>query len=266
MFVIPLMTCSARLPVFALLLTFLFFNQPAWKPGLALTGLYIAALVIGAIAAGILNKILKRDDKSAYMMELPLYRRPKLRVLIRTSLTRTQNYVKKAGPVIFVLAMILWTLSTFPNYKMADDHERLQSSYAASMGHFIEPAFKPMGLDWRAGVGLISAFAAREVFVSSMAVMYNVTEKENETTMQKTLISQMNAATDSTGNKIFTMSTIIGIIVFFLIALQCMSTTAIAAQEMKSWNFAITQMIVLNGVAYVLTIAVVQGLRAIGVG
>jgi ferrous iron transport protein B len=265
MFVIPLMTCSARLPVFALLLTFLFFGQPAWKPGLTLTGLYIAALILGAIAAVILNKILKRDDKSAYMMELPLYRAPKLRVLLRTSLTRTQNYVKKAGPVIFVLAMILWTLSTFPNYKMQDDHERLQSSYAAHLGHFIEPAFKPMGLDWRAGVGLISAFAAREVFVSSMAVMYNVTEKDDEATMQKTLIDQLHSATDSQGNKIFTLSTIIGVIVFFLIALQCMSTTAIAAQEMKSWKFAMTQMIVLNGVAYVATVLVVHGLRAMGV-
>ncbi|MGZ5279934.1 MAG: ferrous iron transporter B, partial [Pseudobdellovibrionaceae bacterium] len=178
-FIIPLMTCSARLPVYALLLGFLFIDEPSWKAGFALASLYMGAAVIGAISAGILNRILATRDKSLFMMELPMYRRPQLRVILKQTMTRTSAYVKRAGPAIFVFAVLIWVGSTFPN-SQAQDPERLQSSYLSQMGHAIEPVFQPMGVDWRVGVGLISAFAAREVFVSSMAIMFNITGEEDE--------------------------------------------------------------------------------------
>ncbi|MES2767967.1 MAG: ferrous iron transporter B [Bdellovibrionota bacterium] len=265
MFIIPLMTCSARLPVFALLLTFLFWNEAAWKAGLALTGLYFGALVVGAISAAILNKILSKNEKSIFMMELPIYRTPHVRVLLKNAFDRTFAYARRAGPIIFVLALIIWTASTFPDYKNPDQHQKLEASYAGQMGKVIEPVFEPMGVDWRAGVGLISAFAAREVFVSSLAVMFNVAETDDEDTMQTSLMEQMKTATNSEGALIFTPATVLGLIVFFMIALQCISTVGIAAKEMNSYGFAIMQLVVFNVVAYALAVGLVQGLRAIGI-
>lgn len=265
MFIIPLMTCSARLPVFALLLTFLFWGESAWKAGIALTGLYFGALVVGAISAAILNKILSKNEKSIFMMELPIYRAPHVRVLLKNAFDRTFAYVRRAGPIIFVLALIIWTASTFPKYDIPDQHERLEQSYAGQLGKVIEPVFKPMGVDWRAGVGLISAFAAREVFVSSLAVMFNVAETDDEDTMQTSLMEQMKTATNSEGQLIFTPATIIGLIAFFMIALQCISTMGIAAKEMNSYGFAIMQLVVFNIAAYVIAVGLVQGLRALGI-
>ncbi len=263
-FAIPLMSCSARLPVYALCLTFLFHDQAAWKAGLALALLYIGSLVVGALAAGVLNRFLPRTEASLFMMELPIYRRPKLRVILRQSWTRTLSYIKRAGPVIFAFAVIIWVGSTFPNYQIEDAREKLESSYVGQAGQIIEPVVKPMGLDWRAGIGLISAFAAREVFVSSMAVTYNITT-EDEAVQEQSLLEQMNQATFPDGSRVFTVSSVIGLMVFFLIALQCMSTVAVQVREMGSWTFALTQLVAFNLFAYVLVVLLVQGLRFIGI-
>jgi ferrous iron transport protein B len=261
-FVIPLMTCSARLPVYSLLLGFVFMDQPPWKAGVALATLYMAAALVGAIAAAILNKILAVREKSLFMMELPMYRRPQMRVILKQTYTRTSSYVKRAGPAIFVFAILIWVGSTFPNYK-AEDPERLQSSYLAQIGHVIEPVFLPMGVDWRVGVGLISAFAAREVFVSSMAIMFNITGEEDA--VAEGMLAEMQKASFADGTPIFTVATVVGLLVFFMIALQCMSTVGVQLKENKSWGFAIWQLVIFNVVAYVLAVICVQGLRAFGV-
>jgi ferrous iron transport protein B len=262
-FIIPLMTCSARIPVYALLLAFLFKDQPAWKGGLTLTALYFAAAFVGAIAAGIVNRFLPEGSNSFFMMELPLYRRPRMRVLLRQALTRTMSYVKRAGPPIFVFAVLMWAASTFPHYKMEDAQQKLEQSYAGQIGHFIEPIVHPMGIDWRVGVGLVSAFAAREVFVSSLAVTFNITDTD-EDSVQKNLLEQMSTAVNSQGEKIFTVASVAGLLIFFMIALQCMSTVAVAAREMGSMKFAISQLVAFNIVAYVLAVGAVQGLKALG--
>lgn len=263
MFIIPLMTCSARLPVFALLLTFLYWGEPAWKAGLSLTALYFGALALGAIAASVLNKILTRNEKSIYIMELPIYRRPRLAVLLKTTLNRTYSYIKR-GPIIFTLALIIWAACTFPRYNLEDPHAKLEYSYAGQFGQLIEPVFEPMGVDWRTGVGLLSAFAAREVFVSSLAVIFNVTETEDENSMQQSLLNQMKTATNKNGELIFTPVTVLGLMIFFMIALQCITTFAIAVREMESYGFATLQLVVFNVVAYIAAVAIVQGLRALG--
>ncbi len=264
LFVIPLMSCSARLPVYALLLSFLFRGAAAWKAGLMLTGIYLASLLVGAIAAAIVNRFLQMSDKSWFMLELPLYRRPDLSTVLRSAYNRTLSYVKRAGPPIFTFALVIWLATTFPNFQESDKALRLQGSYAAQVGVAVEPIFKPMGLDWRVGVGLISAFAAREVFVSSLAVMFGVSD-DNTDSMQQGLLSKMSEAKTSDGHLLFTVSSVLGLVLFFMIALQCLSTVAMAVREAGSWKFALLQLAVFNIVAYVLTILLVQGLRALGV-
>jgi ferrous iron transport protein B len=260
-FIIPLMSCSARLPVYSLLLGFLFLDKEPWKAGFALASLYMGSVFVGAVAAAILNKILAKTQKSFFMMELPIYRKPHWKALFKQTITRTKAYVKRAGPAILVFAVLIWFGTTFPNFT-AEGPERLQSSYMAQIGQSIEPLFKPMGVDWRVGVGLISAFAAREVFVSSMAVMFNITDEE---TQEQGMLEAMKTATDSSGAMIFTPATVVGLLIFFMIALQCMSTVAIQMKENQSKYFAIMQLVVFNVVAYVLAVVAVQGLRALGV-
>lgn len=262
-FVIPLMSCSARLPVYALCLAFLFRGDPL-KAGLALAALYIGSMIVGAFAAGVVSKFIPAREATLFMMELPIYRRPKLRVLLRQAWTRTLSYIKRAGPIIFVFAVIVWAGSTFPHYEMEDAHQKLEESYIGRMGKVIEPVMAPMGVDWRVGVGLISAFAAREVFVSSMALTFNITDTD-EDTQQASLLTQMENAVNSSGEKIFTVSSVIGLMVFFLIALQCMSTVGVQVRESGSWTFALTQLVAFNLFAYVLVVVLVQGLRLIGV-
>jgi ferrous iron transport protein B len=165
--------------------------------------------------------------------------------------------------MIFTFAVIIWLGTTFPNYKEVNQSTKLQTSYLGKVGHVMEPVFLPMGVDWRVGVGFISAFAAREVFVGSMAIMFNITE-ENQDSQAEGLLKTMQEAKFSNGTPIFTLASVIGIIVFFMIALQCMSTFAIAVRE-QGKKFALQQLIIFNIVAYVLAVLVVNGLRAIGV-
>lgn len=263
-FVIPLMSCSARLPVYALFIAFLFHGDSAFKAGLALALLYLGSIVTGTFAAGVVSRFIPRTEPSFFMMELPIYRRPKIRVLLRQSWTRTVSYIKKAGPLIFTFAVVIWVGTTFPNYKAENATQKLEQSYAGQLGKVIEPVMSPMGLDWRVGVGLISAFAAREVFVSSLAVTFNISDT-NEDTQQQALLAQMKSAVNSSGQKIFTVSSVIGLMVFFLIALQCMSTVGVQIRESGSVKFAVTQLVAFNLFAYVLVVLLVQGLRFIGI-
>lgn len=273
-FMIPLMSCSARLPVYALLLGFLFPNESAWKAGIALAGLYFGAIFLGGLTAGILHRLIPKDQGSFFMMELPLYRRPRWSIVLHQSLQRTQSFVFKAGPIIFSLAIILWFGTTFPKNQSAVANmagvsaqpakSDIESSYAGQLGRFLEPVFEPMGVDWRVGVGLISAFAAREVFVSSMAVVFQAASGDADS-QQKTLLEIMGNAVNQKGQRIFTLSSVLGLIVFFMIALQCISTVGMAYREANSWAFAIGQLLSFNLIAYVLAVSLVQGLRALGV-
>ena len=165
---------------------------------------------------------------------------------------------------IFIFSLVVWVGTTFPHYEEKNDTARLEASYAAKLGHTIEPIFVPMGGDWRTGVGLISAFAAREVFVSSLAVVMQVAS-DDEATLQSSLIEKMQAAKAPNGYPLFTLASAIGLIVFFMIALQCLSTVAVSARESSGWSFAIAQLVIFNAVAYVLAVGLVQGLRAAGI-
>lgn len=263
-FAIPLMTCSARLPVYALLLAILFYGQAAWMPGLVLAIIYIISLILGAIASAILNLVLPKKEKSFLMMELPLYRRPLFKLIFRQAVTRTISYVKRAGPIIFIFSVSIWFLTNFPAVNLESKTARLESSYASQVGKKIEPIFKPMGADWRVGVGLMTAFTAREVFVSSLAVLFNAEETvanidgapadQGGSDIQQSLIQKMRSAQFPNGEKIFSIASTIALIVFFMFAMQCMSTFAIFLKEMNSIKLALTQLVLYNVVAYILAV------------
>ncbi|MBN8541550.1 MAG: ferrous iron transport protein B [Deltaproteobacteria bacterium] len=269
LFVIPLMSCSARLPVYALLLAFLFTGDP-WTAGLVLTCLYLSSVVFGVIAAGVLSWLIRRSggelakEKSFLLLELPLYRRPRLKMVFHQAWLRTSSYVKRTGPVILLLSVLIWAGTTFPHYQTQDPVDRLEYSYAGKLGKYMTPVFEPMGGDWRTGLGLISAFAAREVFVATMAVIFHVTD-EDESRMQDGLLNEMRNAKNRHGQPLFTTASVAGLFVFFVIALQCLSTFAVAVKESNSLRFAIRQLVVMNVAAYALAVVVVQVMKAIGI-
>lgn len=264
-FIIPFMTCSARLPVYALLLTFLFRGERAWLAGLALTGLYLGGLVLGSIAAMILNRILGAARESHFLMELPVYRWPKAGFTLRIAVRRTRNYVRRAGPTIFMFVLALW-IGTHVPWRGHDvsPTEQLETSVVGQLGRVLEPVFEPMGLDWRAGLGMMSAFVAREVFVSSLAVIFSIADTD-EASLQDSLLARMYDARLPDGSPLFTVASVCGLLVFFMIALQCLSTTGVTWREMGSWKYAIGQLVALNVLAYVIAVAVVQGLRLCGI-
>ncbi|GJQ61573.1 MAG: ferrous iron transporter B [Melioribacteraceae bacterium] len=281
-FILPLMSCSARLPVYALLLAFLVPADKVWLGGIALAGIYIfgifGSVIISAIANKFNNKLFGENDDSSFILELPSYRIPKLSVVLNNTWTSSYSYIKKAGPIILVFSIALWFLSYFPNpnpqidtagksaeeVEEAIQIERLETSYLSDLGTLIQPAMTPIGMDWRVGVSLISAFAAREVFVSSLALIFKVTGEEDE--IQDQLLGEMRRAeVGNTGQKLFTPATILGLIVFFVFALQCLTTVAVSRKETGGWRIPILQLILFTFIAYGATFLTVNGLRAIGI-
>lgn len=279
MFIIPLMSCSARLPVYSLLLAFLFIDRPFYS-GISLAAIYLFSIVSSIIVAAVVNKfndkIIKVNDNSSFIMELPPYRTPKLKFVIVHAVKNSFQYLKKAGPIILVFSLLMWFLTNFPVYKTDTKTtttgrtreqikaEQITNSYAAQLGRFIEPVMRPMGMDWRVGVSLISTIAQREVFVSSLALMLKISESEEN--MQQSILKAMKEAKiESTGAPMFTPATITGLIVFFVFALQCISTIAVIRKETNTWYLPLIQVVVLTSLAYFMSVITVNFLRYIGV-
>lgn len=265
---IPFMTCSARLPVYALLLSFLYGDEHPLLAGFVLTLLYVGGIIVGAMASHFISFFIEEKSSKRLMMELPLYRQPRWTVVLLSAINKSKAFLFKAGPVVLVLAIVLWFGTNFPREEVEPGQELSASqiaedSYAAEIGKAIEPVFKPMGVDWRVGFGLISAFAAREVFVSSLVLVFNI-EGEDEDTQTKSLIETMNKASFSDGTPIFTYATIAGLFIFFMIALQCTSTVGIMKKEMGGWKPALLHLFFSNLVAYSLAVVVVQTLTFLG--
>jgi ferrous iron transport protein B len=282
LFIIPLMSCSARLPVYTLLLSFLLPIDQPWLGGLALTGLYLFGFVLAALVSTVISRFLRQERDGQFMLELPALRRPVVRVVLVSTWHKTWQYIRKAGPTIMVIAIGLWVLTHTPVPKAQDigagvgaaaeaengEYIAVTHSYAAMIGQWIEPITKPMGLDWRGGVALISGFAAREVFVSAMALVYRVPESETDGEdglTGKLLATLPTLKFEDTGEPIFTLSTCLGMLLFYIIALQCFPTVAVARNEMGSSKLAFIQLAFFTGLAYGLAVALVQGLRAFGI-
>lgn len=281
-FIIPLMSCSARLPVYALLIAYIIPKDQPWLGGIILGGIYFLSMIISMLVAWIVNKfstrIFKEQESSSFILELPSYRIPKLSSVINHTYNSSKQYILKAGPMILGFSLILWFLTFFPNINPAVEtaglpldqaenlvrSERLENSFAADLGKIIQPVMTPIGMDWRIGVSLISAFAAREVFVSSLALTFKVTSEIDEE--QNTLLSSLRSAKiESTGEQLFTTATSIGLIVFFIFALQCLSTVAVSKKETGGWKIPLLQLVIFTSLAYFMTFITVNSLRFIGI-
>lgn len=267
-FVMPLMSCGARLPVYALLLTFITPEGKPWIGGISLMFLYVASLFFGSLAAGIAKKFIQSSGDSIFSLELPSYKFPVPKLILRSTFNRTKSYVTNAGIPIIVISLILWFFTYFPgppnNIPEEEQLDRIEYSYASNVSKVLEPVLHPMGADWRVGVSLIASFAAREVFVSSLALIFHVTGEDDDGLQENLLQSMREAKIQSTGEKLFTFSTVLGLLVFFNIALQCLTTVAVAKKETGGWKIPLIQVITYTGVAYVLAIFTVQGLRLLG--
>lgn len=281
-FILPLMSCSARLPVYALLIAFLLPPDKSWLGGIMLACIYIFSVISSVTVAGIINKfkntLIKTEDNSSFILELPAYRKPKFKVVVINTYHNAKHYVRKAGPIILGFSIILWFLTYFPNSNPhvestnltqsqlieSQNAARLSSSYAADLGKFIQPVMTPLGMDWRIGVSLIAAFTAREVFVSSLALIFKVTNTGSQDFQQSMIKAMRQAEIDRTNKKLFTTSTIIGLVIFFIFALQCLSTVAVSRKETGGWRIPALQLIIFTSTAYLLTLITVNGLRALG--
>lgn len=215
--------------------------------------IYFLSLLLGVLAAGILNLLLKPGKKSSFLMELPLYRRPVFSNILLSSWSRTRHFIRKAGPVIFTFALIMWVATNFPHSANLEPDEKIQNSYAGRFGQIIEPIFEKMGGDWRVGVSLLSAFVAREVFVSVLAITLKNTQPEEETdnSFQSSMIKTMKTAKLPNGKPLFSKAGILALLIFFMVSLQCLSTTGIVYKETGSWKFAAIQLFSLNLAGYI---------------
>jgi len=277
----PLMSCSARLPVFTILIGLVvpkkIFLGFIGLQGLVMMGLYLLGLVMALVVSYVAKWFIKIQEKSFFILELPVYRSPRWKNVIVTMVSKAKIFVVDAGKVIMVISLILWALSTYgPKERMqgVEDHyaqlikanpdqeaelnrqkntDLLANSYAGMLGKSIEPVIQPLGYDWKIGIALITSFAAREVFVGTMATLYSVEESDED---QTTLMQKMESATRKDGSKVYTLASGLSLMVFYVFAMQCMSTLAIVKRETRSWKWPLIQLIYMTGLAYLMSFIV----------
>jgi len=251
--VAPLMSCSARLPVFALLiasfvpnvLVFGYFSLPA----LVLISMYLLGLTAALLTARILKSTILKGPTPPFIMELPPYRIPTLRNSLIHMWERSMLFLKNAGTIILGVSIILWFLATYPKLEEGTSSEKLAHSFVGRAGHAIEPVLKPLGFDWKIGIGIISSLLQREVFVGTLGTIYNIEQADEESA---TLKEQMQKDKDPvTGEPTFTLLTAICIMVYYVLAMQCMSTVAVVKRETNGWKWPAIQFVYMTVLAYI---------------
>ncbi len=268
----PFMSCSARLPVYALMIGA--FIPPYYVlgifslPALTLLSMYMIGILAALGTAVLLKKLTGRQTKeSSFVMELPPYRLPSLRWTSLQMWERAKIFVTDAGKIIFAMSIVLWALAYFPrpdNPNEVSGSTAIRQSYAGRLGQAMEPVIRPLGFDWKMGIGLITSFAAREVMVSTMATIYNV-EGGNETSV--TLREALKRDRDPiTGQAVYTPLVALSLMVFFVLACQCMSTVAIVKRETNSWRWPVTMIVYMTVMAYIGSFIVYQGGKILGLG
>lgn len=273
--VTPFTTCSARLPVYAILIAIIIPSKSVLGifnlQGLTLLALYALGFFAAIVAAFILHKTLKVKSKSFFVIEMPDYKVPSIKNVLITVLEKTKSFVFEAGKIILAISIILWFLGThgpssYNNVEaevtkeMASENlskeelqqkiasVKLEKSYIGIAGKTIEPIVKPLGYDWKIGIGLIASFAAREVFVGTLATIYSIEGVEDEGTIKERMEAEINPAT---GKKRFNFATGMSLLVFYAFAMQCMATLAIVKRETKSWKWPMIQLIGMGALAYI---------------
>ena len=263
--VAPLMSCSARLPVYLLMIAAL---MPAGAVSLgAKVGLMLLMYFLGTLGAfgfaWLFKRTLLKGAPPLMIMELPPYRLPRLRDVTQHMAERAYLFLRRAGTLILGLSIVLWFLSAYPKAPAgATPTQQLAQSFAGRAGHALEPVIKPLGFDWRIGIGLISSFAAREVFVSTMGVVFDAesTDKENTAPLQQAML----AARWPDGRALFTPLVCLTLMIYYVFAMQCMSTIAVVKRETNGWKWPIFQTLYMTGTAWILSFIVFQAGRALG--
>ena len=280
--VTPLMSCSARLPVYTILISLVIPNKYFLGilnvQGLVMMGLYLLGIVMALIVSYVFKWIIKIKEKSFFILELPTYRAPRWKNVGVTMIEKAKIFVRDAGKVIMVISLLLWFLSSYgPSARMKNlsekyskleqksgadktmlereyKSEKLQNSYAGLLGRTIEPVIAPLGYDWKIGISLITSIAAREVFVGTMATLYSV-EEDNENT---SLRQKMSNAVRADGTKVYTLATGVSLMVFYVLAMQCMSTLAVVKRETRTWKWPLIQLFYMTFLAYLMALLVYQ--------
>jgi len=277
-FILPLVSCSARLPVYTLLISLLFPPETGngffGTKGLVLFMMYLIGFVFTMLTAFVMQKVIKTNESSVYIMEMPVYRAPHLKNIFILVYNKIKVFVMEAGKIIMAISIILWFLSShgsgveFEKVNASLERmnqsgtsndsvsslmaQKLEYSYIGQFGHSIEPAISPMGFDWKMGIALITSFAAREVFVGSIATIYAA--GENEEGIRQTLSSEK----DVKGKKVYTPAVCWALLLFYAFALQCMSTIAVVKRETKSWKWVGIQFVYMSALAYFSAMAAYQ--------
>ncbi|MFT4155286.1 MAG: ferrous iron transport protein B [Parafilimonas sp.] len=282
--VTPLMSCSARLPVYTILIALVIPNTYYFGflslQGLVMMGLYLLGTAMALVVSYVFKFIIKMKEKSYFILELPVYRAPRWKNVGITMIEKAKIFVSQAGRVILFISLVLWFLSSYgppsrlravnekytaelQQKNLSEDSvtaiekeyaaEKLQNSFAGILGKSIEPAIEPLGYDWKIGIALITSFAAREVFVGTMATLYSVEDKDNNT---RTLQEKMESAVHKDGSKVYTLPAALSLMVFYVFAMQCMSTLAIVKRETRTWKWPLIQFIYMTGLAYLMSLLV----------
>ncbi|WP_092723317.1 ferrous iron transport protein B [Hydrobacter penzbergensis] len=269
----PLMSCSARLPVYTILISLVIDDKYYFGflslQGLVMMGLYLLGTTMALIVSYVMKWFVKIQEKSFFILELPVYRAPRWKNAAITMVEKARIFVTDAGKVIMVISLLLWFLSNYgPDHrisKLEDKYaalmqqmpaqkdslqkhlstEKLQNSYAGILGKTIEPVIAPLGYDWKIGIALITSFAAREVFVGTMATLYSVEESDNSSLREK-----LQSARHPDGRPVYTLAAALSLMVFYVLAMQCMSTLAVVKRETKSWKWPVFQFTYMTILAY----------------
>lgn len=285
--VTPLIACSARLPVYTLLISLVVPDVKVWgfinMQGVALMAMYVLGLVSAIVVAWAMKVIIRSRERGYFIMELPVYRMPRWGNVLMTMYKSVKAFVLEAGKIIIAVSIILWVLSSYgpgrrfdrieqkyqsdeyvKNYP-ADEISRLQSteklenSYAGILGRSIEPVIKPLGFDWKIGIALITSFAAREVFVGTMATIYSV--EGDDSHLDSVREKMQSAKNPQTGLPVFTTAVAFSLMVFYAFAMQCVSTLAVVKRETNSWSWPAIQFVYMTGLAYIASLIVYQLLK-----
>ncbi len=278
--VTPFMSCSARLPVYTILISLvvddkIYFGFLSLQ-GLLMMGLYVLGIVMALLASFVLKLFIKIQEKSYFILELPMYRAPRWKNIGMTMIQKAGIFVRDAGKVIIVISLLLWFLSSYgPSERMQQveashiqqtinniNHnknqqkqidriyrtQKLENSFAGLMGKKLEPVIAPLGYDWKIGIALITSFAAREVFVGTMATLYSVEESDNSS-----LRAKLKAAVRPDGTKVYSFAAALSLMLFYVLAMQCMSTLAVVKRETGSWKWPTIQFFMMTGLAYLIS-------------
>jgi ferrous iron transport protein B len=270
----PLMSCSARLPVYTILIALAIPRKDVLGifslQGLVMMGLYMLGLLMAMVVSYVAKWFIHLKEKSYFILELPMYRAPRWNNVVVTMINKARIFVTDAGKVIMVISLILWGLSSFgPSQPGQAGHPgqteqekssaKLENSYAGRLGHIIEPVIRPLGYDWKIGIALITSFAAREVFVGTMATLYSV--EGGKDADRQTLHQRMQSARRDDGTPVYTLATGVSLMIFYVFAMQCMSTLAVVRRETRSWKWPMIQLVYMTGLAYIASFIAYQLLK-----